>query len=241
MNHSTVYQASTMVALLSGLYDGAITFDKLQQYGDFGIGTFHQLDGEMIAFDGDYYHLYPNGTARKVELQESTPFSTVTFFEPEQTFELNGTFTRQQLEQILNDRISSPNIFHAIRIEGTFREVNTRTVTHQSKPYKPFVEVTKSQSSFHFERTNGVIAGFWTPAFAQGIGVAGYHLHFINEQRNGGGHVLDFVVEKCKISICSSEQFNLLLPDDESYLKADLHTPDLEQAILTAEGAGVGA
>ncbi|WP_017812810.1 acetolactate decarboxylase [Paenibacillus shenyangensis] len=238
MKNPVVYQASTMVALLSGLYDGAITFGELKQYGDFGIGTFHQLDGEMIAFDGSFYHLYPNGTAKRVLLEESTPFSTVTFFEAQQTHELNRTLNREQLEKVLDELISSPNLFHAIRIEGTFREVHTRTVPHQEKPYKPFVEVTKSQPSFHFTNVKGIIAGFWTPAFAQGIGVAGYHLHFINDARNGGGHVLDFVVENCKITLCSSEQFNLLLPSSETYLQADLATPNLEQDILTAEGSG---
>lgn len=237
MGNHVIYQASTMIALLSGMYDGSVTFGELKQHGDFGIGTFHQLDGEMIAFDGKFYHLYPDGSAQQVGMQESTPFSTVTFFEEEKTFQINRTLTRQQLEKVLDDLLDSPNIFHAIRIDGQFREVNTRTVPHQEKPYKPFIEVTKSQPSFHFPNTGGVIAGFWTPAFAQGIGVAGYHLHFINDERNGGGHVLDFVVDHCTISICSSEDFQLALPHDQEYLHANLEAPNLERDIMTAEGA----
>ncbi|AKG33370.1 acetolactate decarboxylase [Paenibacillus durus] len=237
MDSHVIYQASTMVALLSGLYDGTVTFGELKKHGDFGIGTFHQLDGEMIAFDGEFFHLYPDGTAQKVSLDESTPFSSVTFFEQQQTAPLNKAVTRQELEKILDDLVPSPNLFHAIRIDGHFQEVHTRTVPHQDKPYPPFVEVTKSQPSFDFADVDGVIAGFWTPAFAQGIAVAGYHLHFINDVRDGGGHVMDFVLEQGTISICTCTDFQLALPQDNAYLKQDLSVADLERDIMIAEGS----
>ncbi len=56
--------------------------------------------------------------------------------------------------------------------------------------------MTKSQPIFSFENTEGTLAGFWTPDYAQGIGVAGFHLHYIDDERSGGGHVFDYVVEK---------------------------------------------
>ncbi len=43
-----------MLALLDGIYDGVISFEDLKKHGDFGIGTFDQLDGEMIAFDNEF-------------------------------------------------------------------------------------------------------------------------------------------------------------------------------------------
>lgn len=69
-----IYQTSTMLALLDGLYDGVVAFEELQKHGDFGIGTFDQLNGEMIAFDGEFYHLLPDGTAHRVKPEETTPF-----------------------------------------------------------------------------------------------------------------------------------------------------------------------
>ncbi|MNC45713.1 Alpha-acetolactate decarboxylase [compost metagenome] len=161
----------------------------------------------------------------------------MTFFERDQTLRVHTPLTRSGLEQVLNTLLPSQNIFHAVRIDGHFREVHTRTVPHQDKPYKPFVEVTENQPSFHFSNEDGVIAGFWMPAFAQGIGVSGYHLHYINDARNGGGHVLDFIVEHCTISICSSEDFRLKLPHNDGYLKADLSTASLDDDIAAAEGS----
>ncbi len=54
----------------------------------------------------------------------------------------------------------SKNLFYGIRMDGTFREVRTRTVPRQEKPYTPLVEVTKSQPIFSFENTEGTLAGF---------------------------------------------------------------------------------
>ena len=82
-----VYQTSTMLALLDGIYDGVISFEELKERGDFGIGTFDQLDGEMIAFDNEFYHLRSDGSAEKVEPEETTPFATVTFLKRNELYD----------------------------------------------------------------------------------------------------------------------------------------------------------
>ncbi len=51
----TLFQTSTVDALLSGNYEGDVSFAELEAYGDFGLGTFHALDGEMIALNGAFY------------------------------------------------------------------------------------------------------------------------------------------------------------------------------------------
>lgn len=232
-----IYQTSTMLALLDGLYDGVVAFEELQKHGDFGLGTFDQLNGEMIAFDGEFYHLLPDGTAHRVKPEETTPFSTVTFFREDFTYTVDHPMHREELEALLLKLFPSRNLFYAFRMDGTFREVKTRTVPHQVKPYKPFIEATKSQPTFTFNETSGVVTGFWTPAYAQGIGVAGFHLHFINDERTGGGHVFDFVVDKCTIRICQKSNLHLVLPDTPDYLTANLSRENLEKEIAVTEGA----
>ena len=39
--------------------------------------------------------------------------------------------------------------------------------------------MTKSQPIFSFKNTEGTLAGFWTPDYAQGIGVAGFSTYII--------------------------------------------------------------
>lgn len=80
---SVIYQTSLMSALLSGVYDGSITVADLLKKGDFGLGTFNQLDGELIAFDSEVYQLRSDGSAREANHHQKTPFAVMTFFHPQ--------------------------------------------------------------------------------------------------------------------------------------------------------------
>ena len=46
-----LFQVSTIDALMQGVFDGFYSFNDLMAQGDFGIGTFDALEGEMIALD----------------------------------------------------------------------------------------------------------------------------------------------------------------------------------------------
>jgi hypothetical protein len=55
-----VFQNSTINALLEGVYNGSMTdYGELRRHGDFRLGTFNALDGEMIAFDEGFYQVSP--------------------------------------------------------------------------------------------------------------------------------------------------------------------------------------
>lgn len=45
---SRIGEITGLSALLQGDYDGEITYGELKKYGDFGLGTFNSLDGEMF-------------------------------------------------------------------------------------------------------------------------------------------------------------------------------------------------
>src|ERR1700757_1765539 len=76
-----VYQTSTMGALLDGVYDGDVTIRELLRHGDFGLGTFNGLDGEMLVLDGVCYQLRSDGSAQVAESDQRTPFGVVTWFD----------------------------------------------------------------------------------------------------------------------------------------------------------------
>ena len=44
-----LFQTSTLQALMNGVYDSDYSFRDLTKHGDFGLGTFEALDGEMVA------------------------------------------------------------------------------------------------------------------------------------------------------------------------------------------------
>lgn len=77
---SVIYQTSLMSALLSGVYEGNTTIADLLTHGDFGLGTFNELDGELIAFSSEVYQLRADGSARKARMEQRTPFAVMTGF-----------------------------------------------------------------------------------------------------------------------------------------------------------------
>ena len=141
-----LYQTSTMSALLDGIYDGSVTIAELLEHGDFGLGTFNHLDGEMVVNSGVCFHLFSNGEARVARPEELTPFAAVTWFEPDLTIDLHAATSRTELLAQVNQRLSSENLFHAIRVSGSFSTVSTRTAARQEAPYPPLAEATDSES-----------------------------------------------------------------------------------------------
>ena len=189
-NQDVLYQTSTINALLEGIYDGEETFGELKKYGDFGLGTFNALDGEMVAVDGKFYQIKTDGIAYPVSSSMNTPFAVVTFFKPDKIFIIDKVKNYEELKKFIDERLPSKNIFYAIKIEGNFEYIKTRSVPRQKKPYPPLVEVVKKQSIFTFHNVKGTIVGFRCPSFVKGLNVPGYHLHFITEDRKAGGHIL---------------------------------------------------
>ena len=222
-HNEALYQVSTINALLGGVYQGSESFADLKKHGDFGIGTFDELDGEMLAFDGEFYRVRSDGKAYKVKDDAATPFASVVFFQSDKSFDINEGISYENLKSLLDKSIPSENLFYAIKISGTFKSVKTRSVPKQEKPYQDLVEVVKSQPTFEFDNVEGTLIGFRCPPFAAGINVPGYHFHFITDDRSGGGHVLDLNLQSGKIEIDDKKKFVMSLPDNKEFFELDLN------------------
>ena len=99
-NKDVLFQISTIGALLEGVYDGETTYGELKRHGDFGIGTFNGLDGEMIGLEGKFYQIKTDGIAYLFDDSMKTPFATVTFFESDKSALLNNVENYGQLKNI---------------------------------------------------------------------------------------------------------------------------------------------
>jgi acetolactate decarboxylase len=229
-----LFQVSTIDALLQGVFDGFYSFDDLKTHGDFGIGTFDSLDGEMIALDGNYYQVKADGVAYPVQGNATTPFSTVTYFQADQTIAIENAINFTQLSSQINEKLPSINMIYAIRIDGTFPYVKTRSVPRQEKPYPRLADATKNQSVFEFYNVTGTVVGLWAPEFTEGFNVPGYHLHFITEDRKAGGHILDLQVDKAKALVDITDGFAMQLPTTGDFYNVDL-TQDLQSELEKIE------
>jgi acetolactate decarboxylase len=217
-----LFQTSTIGALLEGIYEGDTTYKDLKKHGDFGIGTFNGLDGEMIGLDGTFYQIKADGVAYSAPDSMETPFAVVTFFEPNKTISLDKSLSCKQLEQYLDDLLPTKNIFYSIRIDGIFKYIKARSVPKQNKPYPRLPEVVKNQKIFEFHDVNGTVVGFWFPPYMKEINVPGYHFHFITEDKKAGGHLLDCQLQNVRIEIGYSSQLYISLPEHGDFYRINL-------------------
>lgn len=185
-----LFQASTIGALLEGAYDGDLSFGELAEHGDLGLGTLNGLDGEMIALDGRFYRADVDGGVTEVPADALTPFAVVTRFAPSVEVELGGPLEHEEMLARLDELAPADAASAAVRLDGRFDLVRARSVPRQSPPYRPLTEVVAEQHVFELRDVAGTMLGFRFPAYAEGIEVGGYHLHFISEDRRRGGHVL---------------------------------------------------
>jgi len=217
-----------------GLYDGVISFGQLKAKGNFGIGTSHALNGEMILLDGIAYRIEADGKVYNIDDSEKTPFAIVTEFKSQKTIDINSLFNLDKMQNFLNTLFISKNYFYAIRIDGIFKQVKVRSVPAQSKPYPALSKVVKKQSVFTSGNVSGTLVGFWFPAYISGVNVPGYHFHFISNDRKFGGHVLELETGQVKINIGVIRHFKMLLPENNEFLNIDL-TPNMDREIRSVE------
>ena len=210
-NRDILFQISTIDAISRGLYDGKMSYGELRDYGDFGIGTFDGLDGELFGLAGKLYQIKADGIAYPVEHSMKTPFAVFTFFESDKSASLARASSYEELQQYLDNLLPTKDIFYAIKMEGAFRYAKTRCVPKQNKPYPPFSEVVKNQQIFEFNDVRGTIVGFRFPAYIGGINYPGYHLHFLAEDKKSGGHLLQCQTENLRIEIDYTRQFRMAL------------------------------
>ena len=224
-----LFQVSTIDALMQGVFDGFYSFNDLMARGDFGIGTFDALDGEMVALDGEYYQVRADGVAYPVQGDMTAPFAAVTRFEMDQTAALENASNFTELARQIDRHLPSPNAFYALRIDGTFPYVQTRSVPAQKRPYPRLVEAVENQSVFNFTNVTGSVVGIWSPDFVKGVNVPGYHLHFITEDRKAGGHILEIQVSNATAQVDVTAGFAMQRPSS-----GDLYNVNLSGALQEA-------
>jgi len=229
-----LFQVSTIDALMQGVFDGFYSFDDLMDQGDFGIGTFNALDGEMVALDGEYYQVRADGVAYPVQGDMTAPFAAVTRFEADQTAALENAGNFTELARQIDRHLPSPNAFYALRIDGTFPYVQTRSVPAQEKPYPRLAEAVEDQSVFNLTNVTGSVVGIWSPDFVKGVNVPGYHLHFITEDRKAGGHILEIQVANATAQMDVTAGFAMQLPSSGDFYNVNL-SGDLQEELERIE------
>jgi acetolactate decarboxylase len=236
IDHSTLFQVSTSTALVEGVYGGVVTIAELKQHGSFGLGTFDGLDGEMLALDGHFYQVLGDGTVREARDDARVPFAVVTEFHAERAFISDRVESFDELTAQLDSRRNTGNLFFAARIDGHFAHIRTRALCKTVSGVS-LVEATAHQPEFALTNVSGTAVGFWTPLYARTINIAGWHFHFVTNDRTGGGHVLDCQGVQLRAQMQDLADVRIAMPETAAFLQADL-TQDPSHELDLAERGG---
>jgi acetolactate decarboxylase len=232
VEHHTLYQVSTAGALVEGVYQGAVSVGVVREHGDFGLGTFEDLDGEMIVLDGHVFRVGSDGRVSEVADDRRTPFAVVTRFGDPPPVHIGHIDAVGALTGVLDGLRQSANLFLAVRVDGRFDAVHVRAAC-RTTPGVPLAIATGSQAEFELGTVRGTMVGFWSPPYASGVEIAGYHLHFLSDDRTVGGHVLDCRGADLTVRLQEECDVHLALPDTTAFRDADLTrdpTADLDRA-----------
>jgi acetolactate decarboxylase len=234
VSRHTLYQVSTATALVEGVYEGAVRIGTLREHGNFGLGTFENLEGEMVTVDGHFFQVRADGSVQACEDSVLTPFAVVTHFAPDETVILEHCPDMGAITSRFDGLRRSENLFFALRVDGVFDFVHTRAMRKTTEGV-PLVEAAAVQPEFEFHNVSGTLVGFWTPEYAKTFNVPGYHFHFISDDRKSGGHLLQCSGNRVRLQIQRQGDYRVALPGTEDFLKADLRR-DPTVDLATSEG-----
>ncbi|KAJ9618964.1 hypothetical protein H2203_008780 [Taxawa tesnikishii (nom. ined.)] len=221
MAPNELFQYSTINALMEGVYHSGLTAKDVENTGNHGLGTFKDMDGEMVVVDGKIYQMRAGGSIAEADPSTIVPFVMTTDFRAAETGEFES-ISKDQLFGMLDVLLPKANNHYvAIRMEATFEKVTARTVRKKSAGQENS-SLADNQVVNTYSDIRGSLVGFRSPAFTQGISVAGNHIHFISEDRTRGGHVLDFQAKDARLSVAALKEVHLELPDSDGFNKAKL-------------------
>jgi acetolactate decarboxylase len=217
---------------VKGVYNGVVTVGDLKQHGDFGLGTYEGLDGEMLALNSRFYQVRSTGRVTEPSDDAKVPFGVITAFRAQRELTIEQIDGFADLAAQLDRMRRTENLFYAARIDGRFTRIRVRAAGKTASGV-PLVEAASHQAEFELRDASGTLVGFWTPSYARSLNVPGWHLHFITDDRTGGGHMLDCHAAGLRVQLEELADVRIAIPETAAFLTADLTqdpTHDLDVA-----------
>lgn len=232
---NTLYQYSTLEALLNGVYEGNITINDLLEKGNLGLGTLNGGDGELIIIGGAAYQACADNTINKLSGNELIPYGGIVKFEKNKEIKIVSTQNSLKLKEEIKRTLDSKNIFSAIKITGKFKKMHVRILPKQHKPYQKLVDAVENQPEYIENNLEGDIVGFYAPILFQGVAAGEFHLHFIDKDKKFGGHILDFEIDKGLVEIQSLDKLLQEFPTNKEFQSGDFYDENLLENLKKAE------
>lgn len=239
INTHSVYQVSVIDALMQGVMEGVIPVKELLRRGDFGIGTFEGLGGELIVFNHKAYNCREDGTVEEVSPDVMVSFAQVTYFDQfAPLHRIEELKTAADLEEKLGAwTLEDPNIIYAVKGHVDDAAVEIRSIGRQEKPYPTLVEAAKEQKIYKKEHVSGSVFGFLFPKFMMNVNIPFWHFHFMTDDCTAGGHLLDIRADSMDLQVYPIFEHVIRLPEGKSFSRIRLYdASEMAKAMKETEG-----
>ena len=221
MSDTKMFQVSTLQALALGYSRAVVNVGEIMRHGDIGLGTFEDVNGEMIVLDGHCYRADEKGNVSEADDETGVPFSSVTIFKEDRSCEIGSIDSIEKLKVFLDLRIEEKfglNSMHIVRIDGSFKKVCARSESGYRAHHVTLKEaLSATQRDFYFDDINGTLVCVYYPDYMDGINASGWHLHFVSEDRKRGGHVFDLSMEKGTAYFDKITNIEIILPREPAF------------------------
>lgn len=208
---------STIDAMRNGVYKGNITVKELKNKGDFGLGTYNRLDGEMVVLNGVFYRVKSNGEVVIAKESKKTPFNSLTFFDTDFKNKIEATNLLSFNKSIL-EILPSKNKIYAIKAKVSLNYIKLGGAEKiESNDYRAIGEILENRPIYTHSNVKGTIVGFYYPNTFRDIDLHPFHFHFISESKNIGGHIMEAKFKDIELFFDEKESIEVQIPNTKEY------------------------
>ena len=234
---TTLYEHGTLAALMAGNLAGTLSLKELLTHGSTGLGTFDGVDGEVVILDGEVYQADATGRVNHVtDPNVMLPLLRFISGNDQQAVTVTAT-SKAALQTALTTKYQLANVFAYVRVSGEFDHVKVRIAPKQTQPYPSLLEVAKHQPVFEQTHVSGTLLGYYAPDIFGTVTAAGWHLHFISDDRQFAGHVLEFTGGELTGELEIFDSLEQHLPiHDQAFRQGKVDLDSLKAGIYAAEG-----
>jgi acetolactate decarboxylase len=217
------YHYSIWAALVNKVFDGTLTAKEAKTKGDIGLGTYNGADGELIMIEGVLYQVPSSGEVKLVDDSMHIPYLNATFFDKELSFEVKDRINYDSLRKLIQQHFPSRNYFYGFKIHGEFDSLKLGSLYKQHQPYPEGLDsLMPKRPTFKHASVTGTMVGFYCPDFIGDINVAGFHLHFLSDDKKTGGHVMEFTGKNFDVGMDKLTSYEFVLPETADFQKVNL-------------------
>lgn len=242
MKSNKIYQVSTLQALALGYSRAVVKAEEFLEHGDTGLGTFENVDGEMIVVDGVCYQARQDGSVVPTDGEVGVPFAVVGSLENGRSFKIEEKKDIDAIKLELTLKIEEDfglNSIHIARIDGFFDIVHARAGAPYRSQHVTLKNIlSKTQKDFCFEQLYGTLVCVYYPDYMDGINAAGWHLHFISEDRKLGGHVFQVSMKSGECLLQKMDRIEIQLPREAAFDTYSLKEASQDEIAQVEQGNG---